>query len=105
METNTSEGLDWKRSLALHLSYGSELSSHLADAMETYTEAFQAESPSCAPPPFPPHVENRVTGAFSGSRYDTCYHLLQLYCGRSYPMESILQPTASSANPIDYRTW
>ena len=106
METNTSEGLDWKRSLALHLSFGSDLSSHLTDAMERYTHAFQEEDPPYAPPPCPPHMERLSPSPnMSSTSFDTCYHLLRLYSQRNYPMEHILQPTASSPSSLDYRVW
>ena len=106
METNTNEGLDWKRSLALHLNFGCELNSHLVDAMDKYARAFKDEEPPYAPPPHPPHVEQQGKTPLVGKvSFDSCYHLLRLYCERSYPMENISQPTASSSNPLDYRTW
>lgn len=102
LETNTSEGLDWKRSLALHLCFGSNLNSHIMDILGKYTDAFQEGD---APPPYPPHVECQSKKPSTCSiPFDTCYHLLQLYCQRDYSMELVLEPTASSPHPLDYRT-
>ena len=106
LDTNTSVGLDWKRSLALHLCFGSDLNSHIVDVLGKYTDAFQGTDPPYAPPPYPPHVEcqsTRLTCTNSVS-FDTCYHLLCLFCQCDYSMELTLQPSASSPHPLDYRT-
>lgn len=105
LETNTSVGLDWKRSFALHLCFGSSLNSGIMDVLGKYTDAFQGPDPY-APPPYPPHVESLSTRptCTDSVAFDTCYHLLCLYCRRDYSMELTLQPSASSPHPLDYRT-
>lgn len=99
---NTSAGLDWKRSLALHLCFGCGLSALITDVLRKYTDGFQGDA--YAPPPLPPHVEARSPeGSSSTGSFDTCYHLLQLYCNREYSLEQTLQPAASTPRQLDYR--
>lgn len=98
-KVNTSEGLDWKRSLALHLCYICECNSLISQVLQKYTEGFKGDE-AYAPPPFPPYVES--AGGSVGP-YDTCYHLLQLYCNREYSLETTIQPAASTPHHLDYR--
>lgn len=97
---NTSTGLDWKRSFSLHLCYSCGLNSLISEVLQKYTEGFQGNG-GYAPPPFPPYVES--AGATATGPYDTCYHLLQLYCSREYSLELTLQPAAATPRQLDYR--
>lgn len=99
-DINTSEGLDWKRSLALHLCFGCGLSSLISDVLHKYMAGFQGND-AYAPPPFPPYVEAK--GPAATGPFDTCYHLLQLFCSRDYSLELTLQPAASTPRLLDYR--
>ena len=54
-----------------------------------------------APPPLPPYLE-----AFpvpEAKVFDTCYHLLQLYCSRDHSLELTLGPSTSTPFQLDYR--
>ena len=106
METNTSEGLDWKRSFALHLNFGSSLNSDIMNVLSKYTDAFHGETTPYATPPYPPHVEclPKEPPCVGSVSFDTCYHLLCLFGQREYSMELVLEPSASSPHPLDYRT-
>jgi len=54
-----------------------------------------------APPPFPPYLEAHPTP--KGDVFDTCYHLLQLYCSRDHSLELTLGPSTSTPFQLDYR--
>ena len=98
------EGLDWKRSFALHLCFGSRLTSPIRDVLQAYMNSLQSDG--IAPPPYPPYIEARGGGTTPHTDslpYDTCYHLLQLYCNRDYSLELTLQPAASIPHLLDYR--
>lgn len=101
---NTCEGLDWKRSLALHLNYSCKLSSSILGVLHAYKDGFHGDN-AYAPPPYPPYVEARDLHANTTPPppYDTCYHLLELYCHREHSVELIVQPAASTPHQLDYR--
>lgn len=55
-----------------------------------------------APPPLPPYV-NTSTSDDTDVIFDTCHHLLCLYCHRGHSLEMTLDPCASTQYPLDYR--
>lgn len=112
---NTCEGLDWKRSVALHLTFRCGLNASISDVLHAYMDGFQGAT-GYAPPPYPPYVEarnlSRGTDATTSSSpydatpsspYDTCYHLLLLYCQCDHSLELTVQPAASTPHQLDYR--
>jgi len=85
---NTCEGLDWKRSLLLHLLFISPSYAPLDDAVKLYDEAWQGTGQygvyCTAPLPF--YEENQSNGTSSAGNFpafnDICYHLIKLFCDR-----------------------
>ena len=70
--------------------------------------------------PVPPYVEDSVSSAASNECdasktnndqseskhdriYDTCYHLIKLYCEGNHAIESIIAPLTHTSNQLDYR--
>lgn len=113
---NCCEGLDWKRSLALHLWYQCHPSSSVQDAVAQYENAFQGSGDQgrYAQPPYPPYIEKSdllsdllmtsdETMEESEPLYDTCFYLLKLYCDRSQRLDKLLMPGASTPSPLDHR--
>lgn len=106
---NTCEGLDWKRSLALHLWFYSQVNAPIQESIELYDRAYKGtnEYGCYSRPPLPPYLEGDVQDSDLGDRdvtiQDTCYHLMTLYCQRSHPMERILNPTSYTSSQLDYR--
>lgn len=35
--------------------------------------------------------------------YDTCYHLIKLYCNSNHPVEDIISPLNHTSNQLDFR--
>ncbi|WAQ99160.1 NUP98-like protein [Mya arenaria] len=125
MTVNTCEGLDWKRALALHLwyvgqneslifviflkttkSYCCQADAPIQEAVEIYDRSFTGtgdySSYCCAP--LPPYLEQEgLELDREGPIWDTCYHLLSLYCRRSHPLENLLNPVTSTPSQLDYR--
>ena len=59
-----------------------------------------------APPPLPPYLESLPSPPDMDSGmgvFDTCYHLLRLYCSRDHSLELTLGPSASTPFQLDYR--
>ena len=63
-------------------------------------------------PPFPPYIDpfdlneemlDGSKGNESENVYDTCYHLLKLYCDRSYRLDKLLMPETYTTDHLDYR--
>ncbi|XP_052793615.1 nuclear pore complex protein Nup98-Nup96-like [Mya arenaria] len=106
MTVNTCEGLDWKRALALHLWYCCQADAPIQEAVEIYDRSFTGtgdySSYCCAP--LPPYLEQEgLELDREGPIWDTCYHLLSLYCRRSHPLENLLNPVTSTPSQLDYR--
>ena len=99
---NTCEGLDWKRSLALHLTFKCGLSASVTDVLHAYVDGFQDDE-AYAPPPYPPYIEARDSETTPTLPYDTCYHLLRLYCHGDHSLELTVQPASSTPHQLDYR--
>lgn len=41
--------------------------------------------------------------ADSNQVYDTCYHLLKLFCNRAHNLDQLLMPPSYTDDPLDYR--
>ncbi|XP_071485377.1 nuclear pore complex protein Nup98-Nup96-like [Diadema antillarum] len=123
-EVNVCEDLDWKRALAVHLWYHNSSVASIMDAVHAYEEGFTGESAlgDYCLPPRPPYMESNPgfykedlsaleameEGEEAPPRdrfpvWDMCYHLLKLYCDRTYHMRTVLAPTAHSPYHLDYR--
>jgi hypothetical protein len=123
---NVCENLDWKRQFALVLWYNCLPINSINDALISYENSIKNNT--CTKP-VPPYVEDNIDinmgdiGAdtdtlktnetslfklnnnkskFSGV-YDTCFHLLKLYCNSSHPIEDIINPLSHSSNRLDTR--
>ena len=83
-------------------SYSDSIDTHCL----TFLSSSQGEGPY-APPPLPPYLESLPSppAARDGGVevFDTCYHLLQLYCSRDHSLELTLGPSASTPFQLDYR--
>lgn len=56
-----------------------------------------------APLPLPPYMESSRATPTSALPFDTCYHLLQLYCYRDHSLEVTFAPSGSTPFQLDYR--
>jgi nuclear pore complex protein Nup98-Nup96 len=115
-------GLEWKKSLALHLWYVCPPTASIEEAVETFQNGFMGcddvEPYTCPPrPPYLQHdtsVKQQLPSSSDlpddddedgkDSVYDTCFCLLQLY-GEDVrgSLESLLSPQSSTNDPMDYR--
>lgn len=108
---NTCHFLDWKRAFATHLWYICSPIASLADALKLYQEAFSASDEDSgnayAKRPDPPYLDTLsddcIVTVHGRKLNDLCYHLLQLYCDRSHPLEQLLNPATHTDDPQDYR--
>ncbi|XP_026470889.1 nuclear pore complex protein Nup98-Nup96-like [Ctenocephalides felis] len=105
---NICEGLDWKRSLAVHLWYISMPTASIADCLQLYEKAFKLDDPdvdlkpyACSPDP-PYHCCTNV-GQERKSIQDLCFHLLKLNTCHSHTLESLLNPATHTPDALDYR--
>ncbi|XP_053400747.1 nuclear pore complex protein Nup98-Nup96-like [Mercenaria mercenaria] len=105
MTVNTCDGMDWKRSLALHLWFCCQAEAPIQEAVELYERAFKGtnENQQYSRPPLPPYLEAEVMEEVEVSVRDTCYHILCLYCQKCHQLERLLNPTTSTSSHLDYR--
>ena len=77
--------------------------SSILSVLHAYKDGFHGDD-AYAPAPYPPYVEARgLASATPPPPYDTCYHLLELYCHREHSVELIVQPATSTSHQLDYR--
>ena len=77
--------------------------SSILSVLHTYKDGFHGDD-AYAPSPYPPYAEARgLASATPPPPYDTCYHLLELYCHREHSVELIVQPATSTSHQLDYR--
>ncbi|XP_030649358.1 LOW QUALITY PROTEIN: nuclear pore complex protein Nup98-Nup96 [Chanos chanos] len=110
---NVCSELDWKRCVAVHLWYMLPPTASIADALIKYEAAFQGSGEgqkyACAPlPPYvddtPLSLEEEMEEAEPNKQlYDICFHLLKLYSDRHYSLQQLLDPSAVTAEVLDYR--
>ena len=72
--------------------------------MQQYSQAYLGSSAhgQYAARPLPPYLEEAGLSEEDGI-LDVCYHLLQLYCDRSHPLHSLLNPTTATPHHLDHR--
>ena len=76
--------------------------------MAAYDNSFSGDSDygKYAAPPLPQYMElNGITfdgDGDAGGIHDVCYKLLKLYCDRTEPINSILNPPSLTGDPLDY---
>lgn len=101
---NVCENLDWKRQFGIHLWYQSLPINSITDALNLYEKSVQNK---ICDKPMPSYVEESVSTSKNLSDfYDTCFHLINLYCNSEYPIEKIVHPLNHGSNQLDFRlTW
>jgi nuclear pore complex protein Nup98-Nup96 len=122
---NICENLDWKRQFGIHLWYHSLPIHNISDALSSYEQSVSA---GICNKPVPPYIEDSVAAssidnaivpsglkstsseqkqaeskATNNDLYDTCYHLIKLYCNGNHPIEHIISPLNHSGNQLDFR--
>lgn len=98
---NVCENLDWKRQFGIHLWYQSLPINSITDALDLYEKSVQNE---ICDRPMPSYVEESVSISKNVSDlYDTCFHLIKLYCNSEYPIEKIVHPLNHGSNRLDFR--
>lgn len=55
--------------------------------------------------PVPSYIEDTLNPESEKFKnlYDTCYHLIKLYCDNSHPIEDIINPLNHTSNQLDFR--
>lgn len=99
-KVNVCDNLDWKRQFALHLWYNCLPINNIQDALVSYEH--NVTNGTCARP-YPPHLEDSVQTNKREEIFDTCYHLIKLYCDKTHNLNDLLSPLTHTSNRIDYR--
>lgn len=103
---NVCEGFDWKRALAVHLSYFSSPTGSIRDILDHYEMSFDT-SDSCAYTtiPKPEYKGDDYELEINSGKpiYDLCFHLLKLFCTGNHTLGELLNPATHTADPLDYR--
>lgn len=107
-DVNCCKNLNWKQTLSLQLWYQCNPNASIQEAIREYDESFQGTGPfgkySC--PPYPMYMDDLDLSEKSKELdpvFDTCYHILKLYCDRSYRFDLLLMPETYSTAHLDYR--
>ncbi|CAG8497827.1 4051_t:CDS:10, partial [Ambispora leptoticha] len=114
LEVNVSQKLDWKRSLAMHIWYGSPIETEFKEVFDQYDDSFQNEKELASPTVWYNEEKSNerllIWKSLSPDNddqkqemYDVLYHLLKLFVEPTYPPENILFPQSITPSPIDYR--
>ncbi|GBM73219.1 Nuclear pore complex protein Nup98-Nup96 [Araneus ventricosus] len=107
-DVNCCKNLNWKQTLSLQLWYQCNPNASVQEAVKEYDESFQGTGPygKYAFPPYPLYMEdldNSEKLEEFDVVFDTCYHILKLYCDRSYRFDLLLMPETYSTAHLDYR--
>ncbi|KAF8794857.1 Nuclear pore complex protein Nup98-Nup96 like protein [Argiope bruennichi] len=107
-DVNCCKNLNWKQTLSLQLWYHCNPNASVQEAIKEYDESFQGTGPNgkYAFPPYPLYMEeleNSEKLEEFDVVFDTCYHILKLYCDRSYRFDLLLMPETYSTAHLDYR--
>ncbi|KAG8180121.1 hypothetical protein JTE90_012136 [Oedothorax gibbosus] len=108
-DVNCCKDLSWKQVLSLQLWYYCNPNASVQDAVKEYDESFQGTSEygRYASPPYPSYLDasdmSEISEEDSSNIFDTCYHLLKLYCDRSHRFDMLLMPETYSPDHLDYR--
>lgn len=99
-----SEGLDWKRALAIRFWYG-QTQRTISTTLRSYSHDCQ-EDPMLSRP-LPQHELQAESQRWllqdTGRVQDAQYELIKLFCDASNTLENALAPRAFSTSPFDYR--
>lgn len=99
---NVFDNLDWINVIALHIWYLLTPTASLTEALVHYEKAFESEK-FYAAPPRPLYAVNNLKTNLNANYYDLRFHLIRLYSRRNYPLESLLNPSTYTSDPMDYR--
>ena len=103
---NICENLDWKRQFGLHLWYHHLPVENISNALSSFEKNVEA---SYCRKPYPPYIEDKAetnksnTRANSKEYFDTCYHLIKLFCDKTHPLVEIVSPQCHTNNMLDLR--
>nr|XP_019002371.1 nuclear pore complex protein Nup98-Nup96 [Kwoniella mangroviensis CBS 8507]OCF65832.1 nuclear pore complex protein Nup98-Nup96 [Kwoniella mangroviensis CBS 8507] len=100
------EGLDWKRSLGLHMWYGNRFEDTISDVVSSYSSALTSSCPPAKP--LPTYLENPTGGKINrwNSTYeptDILYNLIRLYSDVTISLDQVLRSRDTSPSPFDFR--
>jgi nuclear pore complex protein Nup98-Nup96 len=102
--TNVCENLDWKRQYGLHLWYKCLPINSIHDSIISFEQSLANNSVA---QPLPPYLEDTVTSDSKhnqpGPLFDTCFHLIKLYCNDKHPIADTVAPLSHNPNQLDYR--
>ncbi|XP_054715876.1 nuclear pore complex protein Nup98-Nup96-like [Uloborus diversus] len=109
---NCCKNLEWKQTLALHLWYHCTQNASIQEAVKAYDDSFQGTETNqkYSLPPYPDYfdldavIESEVDSTEAPDKiFDTCYHLLKLYCDRTHRFDQLLMPATYTWDHLDYR--
>ncbi|XP_014213308.1 nuclear pore complex protein Nup98-Nup96 isoform X2 [Copidosoma floridanum] len=100
---NVCEDLDWKRAFAVHLWYLAPSTASITDVLDVYDSSITADKSHFIPRPEYFNNDSKTAMYTARAPIDLCYHLIKLYCSRSYPIEVLLNPESYTGNIFDYR--
>ncbi|WVW83374.1 hypothetical protein I302_105393 [Kwoniella bestiolae CBS 10118] len=100
------EGLDWKRSLGLHMWYGNRFEDTISDVVSSYTSALESSCPPAKP--LPNYLENPSSGSIRkwNSTYeptDILFNLIKLYSDVTISLDQVFKSRDTSPSPFDVR--
>jgi nuclear pore complex protein Nup98-Nup96 len=99
---NICENLDWKRQFGLHLWYHHLPTDHISSALESFEKNISA---GYCRKPYPPYIEDKTVSSLIKTKefFDTCYHLIKLFCDKTHPLAEIISPQCHTSNMLDLR--
>ncbi|KAF9212326.1 hypothetical protein BGZ59_006911 [Podila verticillata] len=92
------DGLDWRRTLGLHLWYSNTAEVDLTTALNEYVESLSQSSKIAKPLP-----TYQKQGASKSEHYDFLFQLIKLLVHPSTQLETVLHPLGISPSRLDYR--
>ncbi|KAG0340670.1 hypothetical protein BG000_011376 [Podila horticola] len=93
------DGLDWRRTLGLHLWYSNTAEVDLTTALNEYVESLSQSSKIAKPLP----TYQKQQGASKSEHYDFLFQLIKLLVHPSTQLETVLHPLGVSPSRLDYR--
>jgi len=130
---NACENLDWKRQFGLHLWYNCLPINSIHDVLNSFEKSLSENLCNKPLPPYLEDSVSVPKLAFDKSKlynpasshqsfksnisffsqtpvapvvkdtYDTCFHLIKLFCDEKYPIADIISPLNHNANQLDFR--
>ncbi|KAG0094807.1 hypothetical protein BGZ93_006756 [Podila epicladia] len=92
------DGLDWRRTLGLHLWYSNTAEVDLTTALNEYVESLSQSSKIAKPLP-----TYQKQGASKSEHYDFLFQLIKLLVHPLTQLETVLHPLGISPSRLDYR--